>query len=146
MGQLQVQQAGDVEHILGDSFITELVVVEPHKRQVTEAVEVVSEKGNNENSNTSCLQCGDDRFWGNACTVYLLWDVIYTVPVQEKLYEAAWNTSGHLLQRVMSQVKLHKAPQVLEGVLPQVAVTQLTDKTSRVCSTNDLVRLCTYCI
>ena len=43
VGQLQVQQGGDVEHSLGKSFVTELVVVQPHKRQVGEAFEVISE-------------------------------------------------------------------------------------------------------
>lgn len=62
--------------------------------------------------------------------VYLLWDVIYTVPVQKKLYEATWNTRRHLLQSVMSQVELHEALQVLECVLSQVTVTQLREKTS----------------
>lgn len=34
VGQLQVQQGGNVEYILRKSFITQLVVVQPHKRQV----------------------------------------------------------------------------------------------------------------
>jgi len=53
-----------------------------------------------------CICCFICYFWP---TVYLLWDVIYTVPVQEKLYEAAWYARGHLLQTVMSQVELHEA-------------------------------------
>lgn len=44
VGELQVQQGGYVEHIFGNSFITQLVVVQPHERQVREALEVVSEK------------------------------------------------------------------------------------------------------
>lgn len=43
VGQLQVQQGGNVEHIFGNSFIAQLVVVQPHKCQVSEAFEVVSE-------------------------------------------------------------------------------------------------------
>lgn len=43
VGQLQVQQGGYVEHIFRKSFITQLVVVQPHKRQVVQASEVVSE-------------------------------------------------------------------------------------------------------
>lgn len=46
VGQLQVQQAGNVEHSLGNSFITQLVVVQSHKGQVSEAFEVVSEQEN----------------------------------------------------------------------------------------------------
>lgn len=46
VGELQVQQSGYVEHSLGNSFITQLVVVQPHKRQVREALEVVSEENN----------------------------------------------------------------------------------------------------
>lgn len=44
VGQLQVQQARNVEHSLWNSFITQLVVIESHKCQVSEAFEVVSEK------------------------------------------------------------------------------------------------------
>lgn len=43
----------------------------------------------------------------NVCNEYLLWDVVYVVPVQEKLYEAGWYTSGHLFQVVASQIELH---------------------------------------
>lgn len=59
------------------------------------------------------------------CTVYLLWDVIYTVPVQEKLYDATRDTSGHLFEDVASQIELHEALQVLKCVLSQVTVSQL---------------------
>ncbi len=48
VGQLQVQQGGYVEHSLGNSFVTQLVSVQPHKRQVSEAFEVVSEQENND--------------------------------------------------------------------------------------------------
>lgn len=44
VSELQFQQGGYVEHILGNSFITQLVVVQPHKCQVREASEVVSEE------------------------------------------------------------------------------------------------------
>lgn len=46
VGQLQVQQAGNVEHSLGNSFVAQLVVVQSHKCQVVEAFKVVSEQGN----------------------------------------------------------------------------------------------------
>lgn len=46
VGELQVQQGGNVEHSLRNSFIAKLVVVEPHKCQVREAFKVVSEQGN----------------------------------------------------------------------------------------------------
>ena len=62
--------------------------------------------------------------------VYLPWDVIYTVPVQEKLYEATWYPSRHLFQSIASQIELHQAVQVLKYVLSQVTVTQLRGKTS----------------
>lgn len=61
--------------------------------------------------------------------MYLLWDVIYTVLIQEKLNDVARNARGHLLQSVVSQVELQEALQVLQGVLSQAGVTQLT-KTS----------------
>uniref|UniRef100_A0A3Q1EXF7 Fibromodulin n=2 Tax=Acanthochromis polyacanthus TaxID=80966 RepID=A0A3Q1EXF7_9TELE len=35
VGQLQVQQGGHVEHSFGNSFVTQLVVVQPYKRQIT---------------------------------------------------------------------------------------------------------------
>lgn len=47
VGQLQIQQGGYVEHSLGKSFITQLVAVQPHKRQMSEVFEVVSEQENN---------------------------------------------------------------------------------------------------
>lgn len=59
------------------------------------------------------------------CTVYLLWDVIYAVPVQEKLDQAIRYTIRHLLQDVVSQIELHEVLQVLEHVPSQIAVTQL---------------------
>lgn len=73
----------------------------------------------------------------------MLWDVIDTVPIQEKLHEAGWYTSRHLLQRVMSQVELHQVLKALKAVLTQATVTQLTEKISHIYSTNarDLVRL-----
>lgn len=58
-------------------------------------------------------------------SVYLLWDVVDAIPVQEKLDEATWNAVRHLLQGVVSQVELHETLQVLERVLPQVIVAQL---------------------
>lgn len=74
----------------------------------------------------------------NVCAVYLLWDVIYTVLVQEKLYEATGYASRHLSQGVVSQIELHEARQVLECVLSQATVTQLKEKSSdtHVCSRN----------
>lgn len=63
--------------------------------------------------------------------VYLLWDVIYAVPVQKKLYEPTWYPCRHLFQNIVSQIELHQAFQVLKYVLSQVAVTQLRGKTSR---------------
>lgn len=47
VGQLQVQQSGYVEHSLGNSFITQMVAVQPHKRQLGEVFEVVSAQENN---------------------------------------------------------------------------------------------------
>lgn len=44
VGELQVEQGGDVEHGLGNSFIAQLVVVQPHKGQMSEVSEVVSER------------------------------------------------------------------------------------------------------
>lgn len=95
VGQLQVQQGGYVEHSLGKSFITQLVVVQPHKCQVGESIKVV------------------------------LWYVIYAVLVQEKLYEATRYASWHLFQDVVGQIKLHEALQVLKCVLSHATVTQL---------------------
>lgn len=43
VGQLQVQQGGHIKHGLGDPFVTQLVVVQPHERQVSQVFEVVSE-------------------------------------------------------------------------------------------------------
>lgn len=45
VGQLQVQQRGEVEHSCRNTFITQLVVVQPDERQVIEAFEVVPEHG-----------------------------------------------------------------------------------------------------
>lgn len=59
--------------------------------------------------------------------LYLLWDVVYTVPVQEKLDEAAGKSGRHLSQDVASQIELHEALQVLECVCAQVRVRQLED-------------------
>lgn len=42
-------------------------------------------------------------------TVYLLWDAIYTVPVQEKLYDATRYTSRHPFQGIVSHIELHEA-------------------------------------
>lgn len=61
--------------------------------------------------------------------VNLPWDVINTVPVQEKLYEATWYPSRHLFQNIVSQIELHQGVQVLKYVLSQVVVTQLRGKT-----------------
>lgn len=92
---------------------------------------------------TTKILSGNNQLWDNACAVYLLWDVIDTVPIQEKLHEAGWYTSRHPPQRVMSQVELHQVRKALKAVLTQATVTQLTEKTSHICSTNarDLVRL-----
>lgn len=59
----------------------------------------------------SVCMCGH-QLCDNVCNEYLLWDVIYVVPVQEKLYEAGWYTSRHLFQVVASQIELHEARQV----------------------------------
>lgn len=66
----------------------------------------------------------------NVYTVHLPWDVIYTVPVQEKLYEAIWYPSRHLFQRIAGQIELHQAVQALKYVPSEVTVTQLRGKTS----------------
>lgn len=47
VGQLQVQQGGNVEHSLGNPLITQLVAVQPHKCELSEVSEVVSEQENN---------------------------------------------------------------------------------------------------
>lgn len=47
VGQLQVQQGGNVEYIFGKSFVTQLVTIQPHKCQMSEVFEVVSEQENN---------------------------------------------------------------------------------------------------
>lgn len=44
VGQLQVQQGGHIKHSLWDSLVAQLVVVQSHKRQVSEVFEVISEK------------------------------------------------------------------------------------------------------
>lgn len=62
-------------------------------------------------------------------SVYLLWDVIYTVLVQEKLYESTRDARGHLFQGVVSQIELHQVLQILKRVLSQTAVTQLRGET-----------------
>lgn len=62
------------------------------------------------------------------CTVYLLWDLINVVPVQEQLYDALGNTTRHLCQDVASQIELNKSLQVPESVCTQVAVRQLRDE------------------
>lgn len=74
----------------------------------------------------------------NMCTVYLLWNVIYTVSVQEKLYDSTWYASRHLFQDVASQIELHEARQVLKCVPSQITVTQLKEKSAdtHVCSRN----------
>lgn len=59
------------------------------------------------------------------CAEYLLWNVIDVVPVEEQLDDSAGQSGRHLLQDVASQVELHQALQVLEGVLSQVGVSQL---------------------
>lgn len=46
VGQLQVQQGGHIKHSLGDPFVTQLVVVKPHKCQLREVFEVISEQDN----------------------------------------------------------------------------------------------------
>lgn len=62
------------------------------------------------------------------CTVYLLWDLINVVTVQEKLYDALGYTARHFRQDVASQIELNKSFQVPESVCTQVAVRQLRDK------------------
>lgn len=138
VGQLQIQQAGNVEHSLGNSFITQLVVVQSHKCQVGEAFEVVSNNKIIESTivkfsiyicllmHTVCVYMTVHQLSDNAWTVYLLWDVIYTVPVQEQLDKATGYTIGHLLQGVVSQIELHEALKVLEHVLSYVTVTELS--------------------
>lgn len=64
------------------------------------------------------------------CTVYLLWDLIDVITVQEKLYDAFGYTARHLRQNVASQVELNKSLQVLESGRTQVAVRQLRDRRS----------------
>lgn len=61
------------------------------------------------------------------CTVYLLWDLIDVVTVQEKLYDAFGYTAGHLCQDIASQIELNKSLQVLESGCTQVTVRQLRD-------------------
>lgn len=107
VGQLQVHQRGQVEHGLGDAFVAQLVVVQPHKRQVSETFKVVSaqhdQRGKQTLSGVSLygFSLGDaacfQRLCGSACTVYLLWDVIYAVFIQEQLNKASWYTGRHLL-------------------------------------------------
>lgn len=61
-------------------------------------------------------------------TVYLLWDLINVVTVQEQLYDALGYAAGHLRQDVASQIELNESLQVPESVRTQVAVSQLRDK------------------
>lgn len=88
------------------------------------------------NASSVCLRACVHQLCDSVCTVYLLWDVIYTVPVQEKLNEATGYAIRHLLQDVVSQIELHEAFQVPECVLTQVTVTQLRRKSTHctVCS------------
>ena len=92
MGQMQVQQAADVEHHLGDALVIQLVVVEPDEGQVCEVLEVA------------------------------LGDVLNVVPVEKELEDVGGHVAGHLPQDVVCQVELHEVLQVLEDVLAQVAV------------------------
>lgn len=79
---------------------------------------------------SACMHVCSSAICDNVGTVYLLWDVIYTVLVQEQLYEAIGYASRHLFQGVVSQIELHEALQVLECVLFQVTVTQLKERSS----------------
>lgn len=47
VGQLQVQQTGNVEDMFGKASVTQLVTIQPHKCQMSEVFEVVSEQENN---------------------------------------------------------------------------------------------------
>lgn len=121
VGELQVQQGGDVEHGLGDPLVAQLVVVEPHKGEVREAAEVVSARENDAtlHSPPSIPQMT------RAPSDHSPRDVVDTVPVQEELDESAGNSGRHLLQHVVGQIELHETRQVLEHVLPQVTVAEL---------------------
>lgn len=66
VGQLQVQQGGYVEHSLRNSFITQLVAVQPHKRQMNEVSEVVSEQ---EDEKNNCKYLDVTGY--HACSVFM---------------------------------------------------------------------------
>ena len=51
VGQLQVQQGGHIEHSFGNPFITQLIVVQPHKRQVSHAFKVAPVQDNHKRCN-----------------------------------------------------------------------------------------------
>lgn len=44
VGQLQVQQGGYIEHAHGKPFVTQFIVIQPHKRQMIHVFEVVPEE------------------------------------------------------------------------------------------------------
>lgn len=44
VGQLQVQQGGNIEHAFGKPFVTQLIAVQSHKRQMIHVFEVVPEE------------------------------------------------------------------------------------------------------
>lgn len=44
VGQLQVQQGGNIEHAFGKPFIAQLIAVQSHERQMIHVFEVVPEE------------------------------------------------------------------------------------------------------
>lgn len=44
VGQLQVQQGGNIEHAFGKPFVTQLIAVQSHKRQMIHVFEVIPEE------------------------------------------------------------------------------------------------------
>ena len=93
--QVQHQQVGDVERVLGEAPVRELVVVEADEGQVGEALEVPTGDG------------------------------LDSVAVQVELVDGGGHLRGHLPQGVVGQVELHEVLEALKGVRLEDAVTQL---------------------
>jgi len=86
VGQVQHQQVGEVEGVLGQPLVRDLVVVEPDECQVGELLEVVTG------------------------------DVFNVVPVQEELVDGTGHPGGHFPQDVVGEVELHEVLESLEGI------------------------------
>lgn len=95
VGQVEHEQVGDVEGVLGDPPIGQPVVVQPDEGQVGEALEVP------------------------------IGDGLDLVAVQVELVKGCGHLGWHLSQDVVGQVELHEVLEALEGVGLKDAIAQL---------------------